>query len=758
MDSNIHTEACRRTHTLTLRRSLHGVFGSVLPLCAAAAWAQNTSIGEIQNAANRPGDKSMAMLEMVFGNVIHNPLAASGGAGSGMLSTIFMVISSCILAIATIWAIYHFVSSLISTGQEGEFLGQKKSSPWYVIRTSVGFCSLVPVFGGYCGAQVVMLWATMMGVGVANLTLDATIAVIKSGGSMVSTPASPTANTLARTLFEANLCGEAVNRAIDNMPAEVGVSADAAERFTASMVGKQILVRSGRGQSCGGASLALPDPPSMVAGPEAGLAAYSLDTSTLYDPMLAAHQSGLSSTQVTVSALAKEYVAAVNAGTTPPNVSTALNSAAQAYENGIKNAVAGSRGSIEGLSSKIEQNLKRDGWIMTGAWYQTFAQTNAQVSALTNATASAVAGTDPENLAYPQLYRKVLAAYQQQARLDAATHSSAGNTVATLQTGSSDAKGLLSTIFSGQEWVKAAVDLNSNNGNGGSTNPMIGMKNLGDSILTGGWAALGAYTTIKAVEGASESNAGKIASAAADVATLGIAGAIKATLKGVLDGLAPFIVIAVLSLFFFGAMLSIYIPLVPFIVWFGGVTSWFAVVGEALIASPLWGLTHLDGDGEGLGQRSTHGYIFLLNVLLRPALMMVGFALGGAGVMVLGTLLNTMFGVAMANAQFDSTTGLVSIIGFIAVYLSLCLSTIHGCFNLIHIVPDQVFAWIGGQMSSSLGRDTDDRTKQVFLGGVGHGRDAARGSVGRERAQRAANPEARPSTGSKGHVPKGYVE
>lgn len=198
--------------------------------------------------------------------------------------------------------------------------------------------------------------------------------------------------------------------------------------------------------------------------------------------------------------------------------------------------------------------------------------------------------------------------------------------------------------------------------------------------------------------------------------------------------------------------------MVPFIIWFGGVTSWFAVVGEALIASPLWGLTHLDGDGEGMGQRSAHGYIFLLNVLFRPALMMIGFALGGAGVIVLGTLLNTMFGTAMANAQFDSTTGLVSIVGFIALYVSMCLTLIHGCFNLIHIVPDQVFAWIGGQMSGSLGRDTDDRTKQVFLGGIGHGREAARGSVGRERVQRVNNPTGRAVTKSHVKKPQGYQE
>ena len=708
-----------------------------LALTSSAAFAQ-TSVGEIQNAANRTGDKSMALLELVFGSIVRNPLSASGGAGGGMLASIFLVITSCILAVGVIWAIYHFASSMIATGQDGEFLGQKKSSPWFMIRMVVGFCSLVPIFGGYCGAQVVMLWATMMGVGVANLTQDATIAVLKSGGSMVATPAAPAANTLAQALFEANLCGESVNTAITQMPAENGVSADAAERFSPSVSSKSINIVNGRGQSCGGAKLELPQPVSMTGGAES-IAGYGLDTSTLYGPMQSAHEAGLSTMQSTLSALAQQYVNAVNGGSAPPDVSAALASAAQAYENTIRQAIAGSRGSIDSLTSRIEQNLKRDGWIMTGAWYQTFAQANAQATALANATAAGIAGTDTNNLAYPQLYRKVLSAYQQQRAKDGSSASSTANAVAALKTESTDAKGFVASIFSGQEWVKAAINLNGNNGGGGTTNPMIGMKNLGDYILMGGWGALGTYTAIKGGLAAADSTLGKAATAVADAVTFGAAGALKKAALGVLDALGPFIIVALLSLFFFGAMLSIYIPMVPFIVWFGGVTSWYAVVGEALIASPLWGITHLDGDGEGVGQRSTHGYIFLLNVLFRPALMMVGFALGGAGVIVLGTLLNTMFGVAMANAQFDSTTGLVSIIGFIALYVGLCLTLIHGCFNLIHVVPDQVFSWVGGHMAGQVGRDTEDRAKHVFVGGVATGKDAARNSMaGMGRAPRAA--------------------
>src|SRR6266545_1280408 len=125
---------------------------------------QSVSIGEIQHAANRNGDKSMALLELVFEPVVHNPLAGLG-AGGGMAAQMFMVLVACMLAVGVVWAMYHFVSGMIATGQSGEFLGERKSSPWFVIRMSAGFTALVPIFGGYCGAQILMLWGALMGVG-----------------------------------------------------------------------------------------------------------------------------------------------------------------------------------------------------------------------------------------------------------------------------------------------------------------------------------------------------------------------------------------------------------------------------------------------------------------------------------------------------------------------------------------------------------------------------------------------------------------
>ena len=157
-------------------------------------------------------------------------------------------------------------------------------------------------------------------------------------------------------------------------------------------------------------------------------------------------------------------------------------------------------------------------------------------------------------------------------------------------------------------------------------------------------------------------------------------------------------------------------------------------------------LISIFGEGDGFGHKTSHGYIFLLNCMVRPILMVIGFFLGGAAVIVGGTLLGQVYKVAVANVQFDSMTGIFSIVGFLVVYVGLLLNLIHSCFNLIFIVPDQVINWVGGHASPSLGRDENERASRMF--GVVTGR--AEGILGRARnapAARRANPN---SNGIKG--------
>ncbi|WP_080746599.1 DotA/TraY family protein [Burkholderia multivorans] len=181
----------------------------------------------------------------------------------------------------------------------------------------------------------------------------------------------------------------------------------------------------------------------------------------------------------------------------------------------------------------------------------------------------------------------------------------------------------------------------------------------------------------------------------------------------------PMLFTLMIPLLIIGAGLSVYLPMIPFITWFGAAINWLIIVGEAIVAAPLWAMTHLGGEGDGMGQRTTHGYIFLLNVMVRPILMVIGFFFGGAALVAGGTVLNKFYGIAVANAQFDSLTGIVSITGYLAIYFMLGANLIQTCFSLIFVVPDQVINWAGGVATATLGRETTGEVRNaltVFAG------------------------------------------
>lgn len=87
--------------------------------------------------------------------------------------------------------------------------------------------------------------------------------------------------------------------------------------------------------------------------------------------------------------------------------------------------------------------------------------------------------------------------------------------------------------------------------------------------------------------------------------------------------------------------------------------------------------------------------------MLRPILMVTAFFFAGSIVVMGGTLLNATIIPAIANIQSNSTTGIISIIGFLGIYVVACVTLIHNSFNLIYILPDKVMEWIGGSQLAS---------------------------------------------------------
>ncbi|QYD70075.1 DotA/TraY family protein [Paraburkholderia edwinii] len=690
-------------------------------LPAAFANAQTESISSIASAANTGTDQSMAALTQVFGSVMSSPLTGSSGSGS-TIASILGTINACVLVIGALWACYLFFAAMIATGAEGEFLGQKRSSIWFTIRNGVGFTLLVPFTGGYSGAQLIMLWVTTMGIGIANLGMSAATSVLANGGTLVSTPPPPQVVTLAKALFEANLCAQAANTAATNVSTDTGgVSTDGGEQFSAKPTTGQIVLMNGNGLSCGGASVASNSAASSIttATSTTGLSSIVPNTSQITSTISAKQQSALTTMQSTLQSAAITYVSAVNAGKQPTDPQTTINSAATAYQSTIQGAISSASSSISSISSTIQSSLSTSGWVMLGAWYQAFAMANSQLTAAAAAAATAIPSTDISNLPYPDLYNEVMASYNQQIEQDASTTASSASIsssttpVIGLYSNSPDPAHVIGSIFPGQRLVSMVTTLiTSNSSSGTGTNPLMGMKTMGDYILDAGDGALAAYSIVSYGQGAADSVPGRVVSAVGDM----FSGGAISGLSRVASNLSPIIIMMIVSLFFFGAVLSVYLPMLPFMIWFGGVLSWFACVCEGVVAAPLWALSHLDGEGEGMGPRTSYGYIFLVNLMLRPAFMVIGFLLASVGVVAFGQLLNTMFAQAMANAQFNSVTGVVSIIAYIVLYVGMCQTLCQTMFGLVHHIPNVMGSWLGTSMHNQFGHEMHDKGHTVLAG------------------------------------------
>jgi conjugal transfer/type IV secretion protein DotA/TraY len=677
-------------------------------LLSSAVLANTTTLGEITQAAHRSEDKSRQALVSVFGQVVNNPLAASNGSGADtLLASLFQVINGALLVVGAFFACYIMFRRLTQIAHDGSIFGRDKATLWGPLRLVFGLASLVPTANGWCLSQLLMLWAaSVMGIGIANMGTDAVVAAFENGQSMVVQPAMPSTLTLARSLYEANLCLHSVN-AGQAMTAASGGFDFSREYIQQNPTNAGFILSNPAGTKvCGGAEIDITqlEPASQ----STNWFSETIDTSTIYQ----AHLRALSEMQSQLSESARGFVTAVMQGQQNsialPDAQASIESAAQVYENLLNRDAGTKQGDIANLAGQLSSSIKEAGWWTLGAWYQTFAQANSKLSSAISGKAKVFGESHHGNHGISDLRQNVFNAYQaQQAN---STNASALGRMSS--TAGSDTNNIVSSIFSGpgQKIVNYMVGVDAGAEARGTVNPLIKMKNLGDYTLGAAETALGIYVTAKVATSVADGlNAAGVAVKVANFFT-GVAD----TIKGLLDAISPIILLILIPLFVIGAGLSIYLPLVPFIVWFGAIINWLVIVCEAVIAAPLWAMTHLGDDGDGMGQRTGHGYIFLLNVMVRPILMVIGFVLGGAILIVGGTVLNELYGIAVANVQFDSITGLLSVIVFLGVYFMMCLNLIHTCFNLIYIVPDNVINWVGGNASTTLGRETNDQIKNSF--------------------------------------------
>ncbi|WP_240629200.1 DotA/TraY family protein [Pantoea rodasii] len=240
-------------------------------------------------------------------------------------------------------------------------------------------------------------------------------------------------------------------------------------------------------------------------------------------------------------------------------------------------------------------------------------------------------------------------------------------------------------------------------------NPLIKMQTVGDYTLGSTEVALTAFVSAYGAAAVDHSLLGKFGELTQNPA---------GTIKDILGLLSPPFYFLMLLLFAVGFSLAVFLPAVPFLYWMVGAFNWFVSVMVGCAAGPMWSATHL-GAEEDKGSRSAYGYIFLIDMMLRPSLMVLGFFFASVAVMAGGTLLNLLFGTALANTNADSIVGLVKLVGWLMVYARIATFGVTRVFGLQATLADYVITFLGGAGIAGIMGGMVDDVKGMFAAAGG---------------------------------------
>ncbi|WP_115703505.1 type IVB secretion system protein DotA [Legionella sainthelensi] len=126
-------------------------------------------------------DYSVVFLGNLFG-VVDGVLS---GSGSQIMGAMFGVLNAAVLALGGIVILYTLIVATMNTAHEGQMLGQKWSSIWIPIRSTIGLALLIPKASGYCMMQIFVMWVVVQGIGAADKVWDAALSYLNRGGVII---------------------------------------------------------------------------------------------------------------------------------------------------------------------------------------------------------------------------------------------------------------------------------------------------------------------------------------------------------------------------------------------------------------------------------------------------------------------------------------------------------------------------------------------------------------------------------------------
>lgn len=302
--------------------------------------------------------------------------------------------------------------------------------------------------------------------------------------------------------------------------------------------------------------------------------------------------------------------------------------------------------------------------------------------------------------------------------------------------------------------------------------PFVSLAYLGQTAVAtattlytaGLMATMGAAVVQTTTTEASNSLAGKVAS----VFSLGGTGILASVVAGAAAGflagmeyLAPLLYLVCLLLLVAGFFAAYALPALPFFYWIFAVMEWVLLIVEALVALPFWMLGHSISKQPGFaGESGKQGYILLLEVLIRPALLIIGLGFGFLAMSAIGKTIGKLI-MIFADATYYDQGGVVATMAAPVTSIFLIVMIVLIYWKVMHMfftrgvshLPQTVTKWIGGgsSMTSQAEQQAGD-SHRTLVAATGRVESRAMTAAGRKTAK-AAKDAADGKKDSGDHIP-----
>ena len=728
----------------------------LLTLAAPPALGQNNF--DPHSDLNAPQeDISIALLTDIFGSVIPKirfaqPLSAEDQGAFGDMLSLF---NGFMLFLLAVFLFVKFISAAMDTAHQGEALGRERSTTWSPLRILFGISMLIPMVNGFAFIQVIVLWATLSGIGLAShvweLTVDKFAAI-----ALYQQPPPPQARNLALSMLASNVC----ELVIEEIPARGDARYEVKKILRKGPVGghEERWVRwsvKGMGAAaCGGFVIREPhrdiETGQALTGVEIidGFLAWVLDILGFSDEvrerfaaaLMPAHEQAALKMREELRPLAEKIVAGAGqlgecvddptGSLSHVGCISLIDAAAEHYVTNLQAAIASAVNNAgERSFDAFSDTAKAEGWLTAGSWFYRLAALSDYMNklALNVPTPFPITSWDKLPQEDVETYRVVIARLEAVIK-EAETDAGIGLTEGDPNNSQLDdvSRGFLRAMM---DWIGGGLF--------GQTHPIFSIAWLGHAILASVLSAI--FATKIATTLWSGSKLVKAAGGVIDALTTTVQPNASLTMTGLIIG---FIALALIA---FSLMAAIYLPLIPFIIWAVGVLHWLLLIFEALLAAPVWAIWYLR-NGDSFTSEMMNGYLLIFSLLLRPVLMVFGLLAATIISYYLLSWLNGAFTVAAINAASGNTTGVVVITGILVVFVLVSIEITLKCFSLIYRLPDFILRWIGGAMDNAIDA-TDMRARSE--GAMKAGVENVTSAVGRAATQGGA-PDVKRLGGEKG--------